>query len=89
MAFEDLMPGKTKKRQLKRRNGEDTASPQRPPDPEPTTMRVRILKTLRGSRSGTFMAGQVANLPIAVALSWISIGFAEEDKMREGAPETK
>jgi len=85
--FEDL--AKTaKKRPLKRKDG-TAPPPPLPPDPAPTTMRVRILTTIRGSRSGTFMAGQVANLPVAVALSWISIGFAEEDKMCDGAPETK
>jgi hypothetical protein len=77
-----------KKRMLKKRDGsipEAAAAP----DPAPAMMRVRILRTIRGSRSGTFIAGQAAILPIATARSWISIGFAEEDKMVDQAPEVK
>lgn len=59
------------------------------PPVEPTTMRIRILRTIRGSRHGSFAAGQTAELPTALARAWITEGLAEQDKMLEGAPESK
>jgi len=86
----DMLPNVTEKFQRKR-DGTPVAREIIPaPEPAPaTTMRVRILRTIRGSRSGTFIQGQSATLPTATALSWIEMGLAEEDKMRDGAPETK
>ena len=52
-------------------------------------MRIRILRTIRGSRRGTFIEGQSYELPEAVAKDWIGMGFAEQDKMIDSAPEVK
>ena len=90
MAFEDLMPGKTKKRPLKRRNGEDTPPPPPMQEPEPMlTVRVRMLRTVSSRFSGRHLAGQTAILPANVAREWIAEGLAELDKMLDGPPETK
>ena len=86
----DMLPNVTEKFQRKR-DGTPVAReiiPALAPAPA-TTMRVRILRTIRGSRSGSFIAGQSATLPTATALSWIQSGLAEQDKMCDGAPETK
>ena len=86
----DMLPNVTDKAQRKRGGTPVMREIIPAPAPEPVeTMRVRILRTIRGSRSGTFIAGQSAMLPTATALSWIQMGLACEDKMLEGAPETK
>lgn len=90
MAFEDLMPGKAKKRALKTKEGEIP-----PPAPAPALepivekMRVRILRRITSRRFGTFNAGQVATLSVTDAKDLIAMGLAEQDKMLDAAPETK
>jgi hypothetical protein len=85
----DGRPGGANKRQ--RRRNSELPGPIKPPAPTlpPITMRIRILKHIGGSKHGTFKAGQVANLPVETARSWIGFGLAEEDKMIDSAPETK
>jgi len=86
--FQDL--ANPKKRALKRKDG--TIPPPLPPAPEPVapaTLRVRILRSIHGSRRGTFLQGQVVHLPADVAREWIKLGLVEQDKMIDSAPETK
>ena len=81
------------KKHQRTRNGTLTKDlpPQKAPAPPESVekMRVRILRTIRGSRHGTFIAGQSAELPVDLARSWIGSGLAEQDKSLDGPPETK
>lgn len=56
-------------------------------------MRVRMLQTRRGSPDGIraelYLAGQLYDLPAALAKPWLARGIAEEDKLVPSAPETK
>ncbi len=90
MGFEELIPGKGKKRLLKTRAGEiPPPAPAPVPAPVPETMRIRILRRITSTKHGTFQIGVVAELPVALAKDWIGMGLAEQDKMLTGAPETK
>jgi hypothetical protein len=87
----DKRPGSIKHHQ-RRRDG--TFTKDYVPEPEPViapapTMRIRILRNIIHSRSGTFLAGQTTHLPIDKARLWIEAGLAEEDKSLDGPPETK
>jgi hypothetical protein len=95
VTFDDLKKD-APKRPLRKRDGEIVPAIKQGPtvtlevvSAPPTTMRIRMLRDIRGSRSGSFYQGQSATLPLATALSWIQIGFAEEDKMVDSAKETK
>jgi hypothetical protein len=90
MALEDLMPGRTKKRLLKRKNGEDTppATPMQGPEPVPT-VRVRMLRTVNSRFYGRCVAGHPVEVPVEIAREWIVMGLAEQDKMIDQAPEVK
>lgn len=84
----DKRPGSANKKQRRRNGG--LPEPQKQPAPSPLeeTMRVRMLREINCKR-GIFAPGQVIELPIAVARSWIGFGFVEQDKMLNGAPEKK
>jgi len=53
-----------------------------------TKIRVRMLQSA-ASVFGFLKAGTVIELPAVTARSWLAAGLAEEDKMCDGAPETK
>jgi hypothetical protein len=63
------------------------------PAPAPGLTRVRMRVTRAGSVDGIhttyFQAGQSYLLINALARPWLEKGYAEEDKMLDGAPETK
>lgn len=84
----DTRPGSGNKKQRRR----DGTLPGRikPPAPEaPRTMlRIRMLQSFT-CRLGTYRQGQVVEVPVDTARSWIGFGLAEQDKMLSGAPETK
>ena len=84
----DKTPGSANKLQ-RRRNGQLPETPKPSAGPAPIeTMRIRMLQSVH-SRQGAYKAGQVIELPVLTARSWIGFGLAEEDKMLDGAPETK
>lgn len=79
------------KRPLKTRDG---TVPAPPPPTKPAVdatgmRRVRFLKSLLGSRRGSFSVGQVAYLPADVARDWMDMGLIELDKSLDAPPETK
>lgn len=51
-------------------------------------MRIRILKQV-ASTIGTFMPGDVKDIPDNMAQAWCRAGIAMEDKSQDGASETK
>lgn len=85
----DMRPGSGNKRQ-RRKNGQLPEAPRPSTEAPPVvaTMRIRMLQSLI-SRHGKYKTGQVVELPILTARSWIGFGLAEQDKMLDGAPETK
>jgi len=58
------------------------------PVPLPTTMRVRMLKSI-ATAYGAFRTGSVVVIARDTARSWIENGLAEEDKSLDGIMETK
>lgn len=92
MPIEMDMSRNSIKKHQRRRDGTFTKDMPAAKEPEVApvaTMRVRILRNVIHSRSGTFKAGQVAHLPTDKARYWIEAGLAEEDKSLDSAPETK
>ena len=87
--IEDMLPNVSKTTQRARDGSPVERAVIAPPTLPMTTMRIRILRSIHGSRSGTFLEGQVYDMPIGLARSWIQSGLAEEDKMLDAAPETK
>lgn len=56
-------------------------------------MKVRMLVDRKGSPDGVhaelYQAGQIYDLPLALAQPWLEKGYAEEDKILPGPPEKK
>ena len=58
------------------------------PEGQGPKLRIRILRAIN-SRYGAYKAGEVVEVEISVARSWIGFGIAEQEKMLSGPPEVK